>query len=73
MFANVIAVIANRVFGSPELGMELSAATLLGLGVALYVARVAWIALADVRRMELKAVHAAGPAPSQYRGSSTAG
>ena len=74
MFSDAIVTAAGDVFGSPQLGLELVAASILCLAILFYVARVAWIALADARRMELKAVHSTAPQNAvPYAGPSKAG
>jgi hypothetical protein len=42
----------NQLFVTPGLGLELTAASFLALGIACYLARVAWIALSESRRIE---------------------
>jgi hypothetical protein len=74
MFSDAIVTAADDAFGSPQLGMELVVAGILFLAIMLYVARVAWIALADARRMELKAVHSGATQKStSYSGPVQAG
>lgn len=41
----------NQLFVAPGWGMELTAASVLALGTACYLARVAWISLSESRRI----------------------
>jgi len=72
MFFNSLVSFSTSVFGSRTMGLELFAASVLALAVVCYLGRVAWIALADAHRMEMKAVRAQA-SNNRYSGSSTAG
>ena len=72
MFFNSLVGVSTSVFGSQTMGLELLATTALGVSVLFYLARVGWIALSDVHRMELKAVRSP-VLHNRYSGSSTAG
>ena len=67
MFSETIDLISH-----PGLQLEWLGAGLLACGVVVYLVRVAWIALAEARRMESKAVRVSAH-EGAYSGPSSAG
>ena len=58
MFSEPIINSVNNLFNVPGLGLDLAGAGVLACGVLCYMARVAWTALAQARRMEMEGIPA---------------
>lgn len=59
MFSEPTINSVNNLFSAPGLGLELVGAGVMALGVACYLARVAWIALSHARRIEQESMQVA--------------
>lgn len=73
MFSEPTIHSVNSLFNAPGFGLEVLGASVLAFGVVCYMARVAWIAVSQARRMELASLQAVSTHAIAYSGPYCAG